>query len=121
MTALIVAVTSPNYGSGGGGGYSPTYRYMSYDDDEDGELEKKRKKTKHAEVVHEAAVEAVTSRYSASKDIQDTLALQKLATMADELSFEITKVDRILLKMEVKRLRKQRDIEDEEALLVLMC
>ena len=124
-SALITLVSSaPSTGSGGG--YSPTYTYLSYtyeDALEDERLEAERKKTVHAPIVKQAAEQAVSNNYYAAQKKQNEEALNALKQLSLAMKFEISLVERRLLKKEVERLRIIREAtnrQEEEEFLMMM-
>ena len=102
-----------NTGSGGGGGtyyISETYEEI---------LEELREQSRHATFVREAAVEAVTHDYYATRKKTDAEALKKLKIIAKDLQFKIDKIDLELLKEEVRVMKILMDDDDEAAMLLL--
>lgn len=105
----VIVPTSTN----SGGSY--TYLSWSYED----ELQYEREKSKNKQIVYEAAVEAVTHNYYAPVFKVNEEGLNKLKAMARDLELKITKQDKILLKLEIERIRALQVIDDDEAITLL--
>jgi len=103
--------------NGAGGEYIPTYRYFAYDYREN--LEEARSKSEHAAEVLRAAEEAAEVE-RLTKLAQDARAIEVLRELAIRLQFKIAENDTLLLQLELARLRYERNIDDEEALLMLL-
>ncbi len=94
---------------------SYVYLNWSYED----ELAYEREKAKHKEIVYEAAIEAVTHNYYAPTYQVNQIALDKLNAMARDLEVNLTKQDKILLKMEIEQIRRLQIIDEEELITLL--